>query len=181
MGEEEGREAVWRESFSRQTAASVLRLSLGEWCRRSLLCVHIALISSLRAAAGGVLPLGPPGGGEVLLVPNSGLEGDDVLVSVRFFLVDILHALGGSEILETVELEAHGEDGTFVVPSAVDTLVLAAGVQFLPVPGAYALPVSLCDGVAALKGESESGKLGDWGEWRVEVFYALFVASTPLG
>merc|ERR1711867_321825 len=143
-----------------------LRLSLGE-CRRSLLCVHIALISSLRAAAGGVLllgggclvassgvpPLGPPGGGEVLLVPNSGLEGDDVLVSVRFFLVDILHALEGSEILGTVELEAHGEDGTSVVPSAVDTLVLDAGVQFLPVPVAYALPVSLCDGVAALKGD----------------------------
>ena len=132
------------------------------------------MISSLRAAAGGVLllgvgcliagsgipPLGPPGGGEVLLVPNSGLEGDDVLVSVRFFLVDVLHALEGSEILGTVELEAHGEDGTSVVPSAVDTLVLA-GEQFIPVPGAYALPVSLCDGVAALKGESESGKLGE--------------------
>ena len=59
--------------------------------------------------------------------------------------------------------------------------MLDAGVQFLPVPGAYALPVSLCDGVAALKGESESGKLGEWGEGRVEGFYALFVASTPLG
>ena len=110
---------------------------MGEWCRRSLLCVHIALISSLRAAAGGVLllggvclvassgvpPLDPPGGGEVLLVPNSGLGGDGVLVSVRFFLVDVLHALEGSESL--------------------------------------ALPVSLCDGVAALTGESGSGKLGE--------------------
>ena len=27
------------------------------------------------------------------------------------------------------------------------------GCSFLPVPGAYALPVSLCDGVAALKGD----------------------------
>ena len=76
-------------------------------------------------------------------------------MSVRFFLVDVLRALEGSEILETVELEAHGEDGT-----SVDTLVLA-GEQFIPVLGAYALPVSLCDGVAALKGESGSGKLGE--------------------
>ena len=101
-----------------------------------------------------------PPGWEVCLIPDSGLEGDDELVDVRLLLEDRFHVLQGFQITGAVELEAHGEDGTSVIPSAVDTLVLA-GEQFIPVPGAYALPVSLCDGVAALKGESGSGKLGE--------------------
>ena len=62
----------------------------------SLLCAHV----------GSVVLLTPPGG-EVFLVPDSGLEGDDELVDVRLLLVDWLHVLQSLKVLLTVELEAH--------------------------------------------------------------------------
>merc|ERR1711867_54585 len=114
----------------------------------------VLLLGDSSLVAGSGIPLlGPPGGGEVLRVPGSGLEWDDELMNVRFFFEDVLHALEGSKVFVAVKLEAHGEDGTSVVPNAVDTLVLDAGMQFLSVSGAYALPVSLCDGAAALEGD----------------------------
>ena len=75
--------------LSLQTAALVLRRCLG-WLSRVLLlivllCVLLraavdVLLGSLLCVLGSIILLTPPGG-EVFLIPDSGLEGDDVLVS----------------------------------------------------------------------------------------------------
>ena len=115
--------------LSLQIAASVLRLSLGKSSLVLLLsdvvlpraavvvllgllvCAHgesvVLLGPRVGASCGSSVLLGPPEG-EVFLIPDSGLEGDDELVDMRLLLVDRLHALQSLKVLLTIELEAHG-------------------------------------------------------------------------
>ena len=142
-----------------QIVTSVLRSSLGEWSgvllRSVLLSVLfraavIALLVPLFVAGVGDGSEVPPWG-EVLLIPDSSLKGDNELVDVYLLLEDGLHVLKSDQLAGGAELEPHGVCRASVVPESIDALVLDVGDELLSVAHANSFPVSLRDSVAALE------------------------------